>query len=84
MTKSDLKYLLAYITPLSAATGLYLGGIWSFGALYVAFIILPLLELLTPNNGPNYTDKQEAERSVHPFFDLMLYLNFPMLLSSDR
>ena len=79
MKASDLKYLIAYVTPISAGIGLYVGGIWSFGAIYVAFIILPLLELITPNNGPNHRPEEESERSVHPFFDIMLYLNFPLL-----
>ena len=39
----DLKYLLAYIAPAAGYLGIYLGGIWSFGSIYIGFVLIPIL-----------------------------------------
>lgn len=77
----DFKYLLAYMLPLSAFSGIYFGGVWSFGAFYVSFIFIPLVELFTPAWGGNHKPEIEEERSNLLFFDVLLYLNLPMLLA---
>ncbi len=79
MTIKDLKYLLAYLIPISAGIGLYLGDFWSFGAFYIAFLIVPIIELFTPNNGINIDPEKEASRSLNKFFDWLLYLNLPIV-----
>ncbi len=78
----DAKYLLAYIAPLSAFLGIYFGGIWSFGAVYVAFGIIPLLELVLPYSKENFAKEKEEKRSVILFFDVLLYLNVPILYAA--
>ncbi|MEM6395502.1 MAG: alkane 1-monooxygenase [Bacteroidota bacterium] len=75
----DLKYLLAYSMPGAAFLGFYLGGIWSFGAVYLAFGILPLMESLIPSSTENVEEDEERERSSLRFFDYLLYLNLPLL-----
>ncbi len=75
----DAKYLLAYIAPLSAFLGIYYGGIWSLGAIYVAFGIIPLLELVLPYSKENYKPEGEDSRTKMVFFDILLYLNIPIL-----
>ncbi|MEO0789329.1 MAG: alkane 1-monooxygenase [Bacteroidota bacterium] len=75
----DFKYLLAYTLPLSAFLGFYLGGIWSFGCTYVAFVVLPILELLLPSSTENVAEHEESNRSSLRFFDYLLYLNLPLL-----
>lgn len=75
----DLKYLLAYLLPLAGFAGLYLGGIWSFGSIYVAFVILPLLEFLLPTRTDTHAPEEEAHRSGRRLFDYLLYLNLPIL-----
>ena len=75
----DLKYLLAYIGPIAAYLGLYLGGYWSFGIIYVGFILIPLIELFTPGNTINLSAEQEETKLRTRFFDYLLYLNIPIL-----
>ena len=75
----DLKYLLAYLLPLSGYLGLYYGGVWSYGSIYVAFLILPLLEFVLPGTTKNHAPEEEPERSARPFFNWLLYLNLPLL-----
>ncbi|MEO1624675.1 MAG: alkane 1-monooxygenase [Bacteroidota bacterium] len=75
----DLKYLLAYFLPLSAILGIYFGGIWSASALYVGFILIPVFELVLPTSTYNLDAAAEDERSRQLFFDILLYLNVPIL-----
>ncbi len=75
----DFKYLIAYLLPLAGYTGIYLGGVWSFGSIYVAFIILPLLEFVLPPRRDVHPPEQEYTRSRRTLFDWMLYLNLPLL-----
>lgn len=75
----DLKYLLAYITPFSAYASVYYGGIWSIGAVVIAFIILPVFDQFFPQSKGNYTVFNEVDRLTNHFFDIILYLNFPIL-----
>ncbi len=71
----DLKYLLAYTTPVFAWLGFEFGGIYSFGAAYWAFILIPLLELMVPASAKNESDNFYANRKYGWFFDLLLYSN---------
>ena len=75
----DLKYLIAYIAPLAAYAGIYLGGIWSLGAFYVGFGLIPLLEFIVPASPENLDTEEENRRAASPFFDWLLYLNIPIL-----
>ena len=75
----DLKYLLAYLPPLLAYVGLYLQGPWVFGTLLFAFGLVPLLELFTPNSQANFSQEESSLRLSNRFFDLLLYLNVPIV-----
>lgn len=75
----DLKYLIAYIAPLAAFLGIYLQGAWSFSAVYVAFGLIPALDALAPKSAYNYKPEEESARLSNLFFDLLLYLNIPIL-----
>lgn len=77
---NDLKYLLAFIAPLSAFAAVYWQGPWSFSAVIVAFILIPVIEQLSSGNTRNFTPEQEAKKTASPFFDILLYLNLPALL----
>ena len=77
----DVKYLLAYTLPISAIVGVYLGGYWSFLGLYVAFIILPILEIFLPQSLQNFGEEEEMSREKRLLFDVLLYLNLPLLYS---
>ena len=75
----DLKYLIAYLLPLAGFLGLYFGGIWSYGSIYVAFLALPLLELVLPARTDEHAPEEETSRAGRRLFDWLLYLNLPLL-----
>ena len=74
-----MKYLLAYSIPIVGVLGIYYGGYWSYSALLFAFVLIPLLELLLPKNTRNYSPVQVEKRLRNKFFDLLLYLNVPIV-----
>lgn len=75
----DVKYLAAYLVPLSAAVGLALQGLWAWLTLALVFGILPLVEIFTPQSTRNIPPEAEDTRSKRLFFDLLLYLNAPIV-----
>jgi alkane 1-monooxygenase len=75
----DLKYIAAYLVPASAMAGLYLQGNWSWFTLALVFGILPVVELFTPQSTQNVAESEEADRSKRLLFDVLLYLNAPLL-----
>lgn len=75
----DLRYLAAYLLPLSAALALTRLGGWCWATVVLAFGIMPLLELVTPASAANIPAEQEETRSRIPFFDWLLYLNLPLV-----
>ncbi|MBK8554743.1 MAG: alkane 1-monooxygenase [Lewinellaceae bacterium] len=75
----DLKYLLAYLMPISAVLALYQLGPWSWASVILAFGILPVLEIFTPMSVENTPDGLEASRARRIFFDVLLYANAPLL-----
>lgn len=75
----DTKYFIAYIAPLAGYLGIYFGGIWSFGSIYIAFVLIPILEQILPKSDVNLPLEQEEKKAVSHFFDLLLYLNIPIL-----
>lgn len=75
----DLKYLIAYILPGSAFVALYAQGAWSFSTVVVAFVCVPVLEQLLPQSVANLSEEEESLQSARTFFDLLLYLNVPIL-----
>ena len=77
---SDLKYLMAYSIPLTALVGIYLKGIWVFATPFYVFVILPLLELISTRLGYDTMEDDESKNLVHWIFDLMLYLNLPIII----
>lgn len=78
---NDAKYLIAYLGPIAAFLGFYLGGYWSFGVVYVGFIIIPIIELFTKGTTENLTAVEEETKLKSRFFDVLLYLNVPILYS---
>ncbi|MCB0531329.1 MAG: alkane 1-monooxygenase [Lewinellaceae bacterium] len=75
----DLKYLIAYLLPLSALLALSWRGPWAWSTVVLSFGILPLLELWAPQSTKNIAPELEASRTKRRFFDVLLYLNFPLL-----
>ena len=75
----DYKYLFAYLLPLAGLLGVHYGGAWSPGSIYVAFVLLPVMELILPTSPGNHPEAEEDTRTNRRFFDWLLYLNVPVL-----
>ncbi len=75
ITLRDLKYLVAYIIPISTITSIYLSGFWSFLTVVITFIFIPLIELFTRQDDTNLDEADAESKSINPFFDILLYGN---------
>ncbi|NAS31600.1 alkane 1-monooxygenase [Flavobacteriaceae bacterium R38] len=71
----DLKYLLAYSIPIIAIISLYLRGVFVFLTPFYVFVIIPVLDLLLPQDASNLTTEQSEEKIKQSIFDWMLYMN---------
>lgn len=79
MKLDDLRYLAAYMVPLSCLAGLYVGGWASPGVLYFGFVFVPLIELFVPASPVNNNEDVLISKSGNKFFDILLYLNVPLV-----
>jgi alkane 1-monooxygenase len=77
----DLKYLAALTLPVSAIIGLAFMGFWSFLTPVYAFVLIPLMELILPQDATHYTPGEIAKRSNNRVFDWLLYLNVPIVFA---
>ncbi len=72
------KYLLAYMLPLATYNALYAEGIWTFYTVFLAFFVLPLMEMFYSGTIENFT-KAEEEKEKHKWlYDALIYLNVPL------
>ena len=75
----DLKYLMSYSIALLAFIGISIGGFYNYLAVIFTFIFIPLLEILVKNSDEKYSEEEKKNRLLDPFFDLLLYLNIPIV-----
>lgn len=75
----DLKYLTAFSIPLAAIISLALRDYWAFLTPIFAFGFIPLLEIILPVKTENLNDKEFLSKSKNKFFNLLLYLNLPLV-----
>ena len=75
----DLKYLFAYSIPLTTFLSIYLHGMWSYSSVFYAFVIIPLIEWRLKQPNTTYSDQEIEGRLKNKLFDLMLYLNVPIV-----
>jgi alkane 1-monooxygenase len=75
----DIKYVLAFSLPLVAWIGLQYRGWWSFGAFILAFVCIPILEVVLEGSEENPDPDEEARLNRMRWFDYLLYLNVPLL-----
>lgn len=75
----DAKYLIAYIAPLAGYLGIYYGSVWSLGSIYIGFVLIPIVEQILPKSDANLAPEVEEKQSLSRFFDVLLYLNIPIL-----
>ncbi len=75
----DLKYLMSYSIALFAFIGISLGGFYNYLAVVFTFVFIPVLEIIVRKSDEKYTDEEKKNRNLDPFFDLLLYLNIPIV-----
>lgn len=75
----DLKYLAAFSIPITAFIGIYLKDIWVYLTPIYAFVCIPLIELLLPQDTRNYSEEIKERRLSKAIFDWLLYLNIPVV-----
>ena len=73
-------YLLAFTIPLAVFISFYLKGIWSYFAIFYAFVFLPSLELLLPQLSSNLSLEEEDKYKKDRFFDLIIWSMVPIQL----
>lgn len=74
----DLKYLFAYLVPISAFIAIYFGGWWSPLTFVIAFVLLPFFELFVSQSTYNYPKEIEKSKKKDRLFDFLVYLNVPL------
>jgi len=75
----DLKYLFAYTVPLAAWWSFESHGIWTFSAVFYAFIVIPFLDVITGEGDRNLSEDEAQYKKTKWIFDAMLYLNVPIV-----
>ncbi|MEL7119714.1 MAG: alkane 1-monooxygenase [Bacteroidota bacterium] len=75
----DLKYLLAYLIPITSVLAINLQGAWSYSTVIFAFGILPLFDQFLPSSKEKYSTEEKSSRLKNKLFDWLLYLNLPLL-----
>lgn len=75
----DLKYLTAYSIPIVAIISLNLRGSWAFFTPVFAFVLIPIIEVILPVNADNLSPEEAESKKHNLFFDLLLYLNLPVV-----
>jgi alkane 1-monooxygenase len=77
--KNDFKYLLAYIIPVSGYFAIYYNGWLSFLTVIIAFVLIPIFEFVLSPDNTNLSQKAYEDLKNRQFFDLLLYINIPLL-----
>ena len=75
----DLKYIFAYTIPASAYFSFVSSGIWTYSTVFYAFLVIPILDILTGESKENLTEEDAYYKKTKWIFDLMLYLNIPIV-----
>ena len=75
-----LRYLPAYLIPLSVLLGVQWGGAWTWFTPVVVFIAIPLVELLVGRDPFNLDPEAEAMARRQPLFSWILWSHLPIQL----
>jgi alkane 1-monooxygenase len=76
---NDLKYLFAYTVPVAAYIAFESTGISCYAAAFYAFIVLPVLDIVTGETQTNISKEAVLSKKNKRVFDWMLYLNLPIV-----
>ena len=73
MSFRRLKYFLVYLSPLVVVISIVLGGVWTYLALLIFFVVIPCIELFTRVSTRNLSTIEEELAKEDVFYDLLLY-----------
>lgn len=76
---ASLKYLAALSIPLTAFTGISEGGAFTFLTPVYAFVLIPILEILLPQDATNLRPDASEKVAGNRVYDWMLYANVPIV-----
>jgi alkane 1-monooxygenase len=68
-----MKFSLAYLTPLIVLFSLYTENIGAYTAVFVLFVMIPLIELFTKGSTDNLSKIEEELAKENKVYDWMLY-----------
>ncbi len=77
-----MKYLWAYSVPIIGMLGIHYQGVWCWSAMVYAFVMIPVAELIMPIDAKNYSETEIENRLQNKIFDILLYLNVPIVYGS--
>lgn len=75
----DLKYVFSYTVPLAAYVSFVSSGFGTYTAVIFTFVVLPFLDILAGQDSKNLSDEEKLNKKNKWLFDLMLYLNLPIV-----
>lgn len=75
----DIKYLFAYTVPISTYISFESFGIGTYTAVFYAFVILPVLDVVAGESSENLSKETALNKAANWIFDIMLYLNVPIV-----
>ena len=73
-----MKFSLAYLTPLIVLFSLYTENIGAYTAVFVLFVMIPLIELFTKGSTNNLSKIEEELAKENKVYDWMLYGLVPL------
>mgnify|MGYP002015811077 FL=1 len=77
----DLKYMAAYAIPLATALSISSRGWLTFSAVLFAFVVIPIAEMIIGKDSHNLSAEEINTKGVQKIFDIMLYLNVPIVFA---
>ena len=63
----DLKYLFAYTVPISTLISFNSFGLGTYTAVFYAFVILPILDVVLGEDNTNLSEERWAQRRLTKF-----------------
>ena len=76
-----IRYTPAYLIPLSAFLGIYLGGLWTWYTPVLVFVLIPIVEWMAGVNGLNLSPEEEAKAKQQPLFSWILWSYIPIQIA---
>ncbi len=79
-TMGKFRYLLVYTLPLLAIISFNSYGIWAYLPVLEAFVLIPIIELITNPNAMNLTQENRLKVKANEFYLWILRLSVPVQL----